>query len=171
MRGLLLFKKMEIQEQGYVDKMEWESTFVISQNGKILQADERAMHILRKLKNEIIDGLGNKKLSFRWRGMEISIYPIFERGHVTKYFGLIRKGDTETIEEYINKTYEIMNNFKENISHYFFNPIVIAKGYIDLMLDESKNAGEKQKLKKIKNAIERIEAVVKNTIMYGKIIE
>jgi len=171
MKGLSLFEKMEIQEQKYIDKMDWESTFMISQNGKILQADRRAMHIWRRLKNEIMDGLGSKKLSFKWRGMEISVYPIFERGHVTKYFGIIRKGDTEAIEEYINKSYKIMDNFKKNISHYFFNPIVIAKGYVDLVLDESKDIEEKKKLKKIKNAIERIEAVVKNTIMYGKIIE
>ncbi|MEA2054211.1 MAG: hypothetical protein U9O96_03715 [Candidatus Thermoplasmatota archaeon] len=61
--------------------------------------------------------------------------------------------------------------FKESISHYFFNPLVIAKGYIQLVIDETADDEEKKKLEAAKTAINRIESVVKNVINNGDVRE
>ena len=54
---------------------------------------------------------------------------------------------------------------------YFFNPIIIAKGYLDLLMDKELSQEDKIKVEKIKTAIERIEAVVRNIIINGEICE
>ncbi|HDN50575.1 MAG TPA: PAS domain S-box protein, partial [Thermoplasmatales archaeon] len=58
--------------------------------------------------------------------------------------------------------------FKMATAHYFFNPIAIAKGYLDLALEEGD--GE-DKIKKAIEAITRVEKVVKNVTKSGEIRE
>ena len=58
--------------------------------------------------------------------------------------------------------------FKMATAHYFFNPIAIAKGYLDLALEEGD--GE-DKIKKAIEAITRVEKVVKNVTKRGEIRE
>jgi len=60
--------------------------------------------------------------------------------------------------------------FIEDTSHYFFNPITIAKGYLYLIYEESPPEIQ-EKLEKLENAIHRIESVVKNVVNRGEIHE
>ena len=60
--------------------------------------------------------------------------------------------------------------FIEDISHYFFNPLCIAKGYIDLSLKEA-TPELKRKLEITRTAVDRVETVVKHVVMEGKIYE
>ena len=70
----------------------------------------------------------------------------------------------------VRKAYETKRKFIEDTSHYFFNPIAIAKGYLELAMEKSD--GEKDKmLSKVKEAVERIENVVKNIVEKGEIHE
>lgn len=74
-----------------------------------------------------------------------------------------RKKAEEKMRDLLAKERE----FKLRISHYFFNPICIAKGFLELA--KEKNDGEE--IEKALNAINRIEKVVKNIITEGKIKE
>ncbi|MCD6512780.1 MAG: PAS domain S-box protein [Thermoplasmata archaeon] len=70
----------------------------------------------------------------------------------------------------IRMVYETKRKFIEDTSHYFFNPIAIAKGYLELAME--KRDGERDKmLNKVKEAIERIESVVRNIVEKGEIHE
>jgi len=60
--------------------------------------------------------------------------------------------------------------FIEDISHYFFNPLCIAKGYIDLSMRDA-NPGLRRNLKITRDAVDRVEAVVKHVVMEGSIYE
>lgn len=106
------------------------------------------------------------------RDIEISIHPIVERKKLVMFVGII-KDITRLKEMELNakKILEREKIFRENVSHYFFNPLVIAEGYIHLLLDEKIGVKERKKLEAIKTAIERIESVVKNTIRSGRIEE
>jgi len=71
------------------------------------------------------------------------------------------------------KMEEIMERekrFIEDISHYFFNPLCIAKGYIDLSLKEA-TPELKRKLEITRTAVDRVETVVKHVVMEGRIYE
>ena len=57
--------------------------------------------------------------------------------------------------------------FKLKTAHYFFNPICIAKGYLEIAKEEKEYKFVDRALK----AIERIEKVVKNIVTEGKIKE
>ena len=59
--------------------------------------------------------------------------------------------------------------FKLDTAHYFFNPIAIAKGYLQLALEEK--GEEEDKIRKAIKAIERVENVVKNVTQKGEIRE
>ena len=69
----------------------------------------------------------------------------------------------------IRKTYEMKKEFMESIAHYFFNPIAIAKGYLELAIE--KDGESKDMLKKVNEAIGRIEKVVENIVRKGEIYE
>lgn len=60
--------------------------------------------------------------------------------------------------------------FTEDISHYFFNPLCIAKGYIDLSMKEA-DPELKRKLEITRTAVDRVETVVKHVVMEGRIYE
>ena len=68
----------------------------------------------------------------------------------------------------IREIHEREKKFIEDISHYFFNPICIAKGYVDLI---SEKVGEEEEiiLMKAKEAITRVENVIINLIRRGGI--
>ena len=70
----------------------------------------------------------------------------------------------------IKKIQERERKFIEDTSHYFFNPICIAKGYIDL-LKERVNGQERKMLEKAYEAVIRIEKVVENIVRGGEIRE
>lgn len=58
-------------------------------------------------------------------------------------------------------------DFKLRTAHYFFNPICIAKGYLEL----AKGENGKDKIERALKAINRIEKVIKNITQKGEIIE
>ena len=60
--------------------------------------------------------------------------------------------------------------FLDEISHYFFNPLCIAKGYLDLTIPNAEPA-LKHKLEITRHAVTRVETIVKNIVNEGKIYE
>ncbi len=68
----------------------------------------------------------------------------------------------------IRNTYEIRRKFIEETSHHFFNPIAIAKGYLELAIERNEDI---ETLKKVNNAIGRIEKVIWNIVERGEICE
>ena len=66
------------------------------------------------------------------------------------------------------KALEQEREFKMRTAHYFFNPIAIAKGYLELAI-EGKDG--KEKILKAIEAINRVEKVIKNVTQKGEIHE
>ena len=77
--------------------------------------------------------------------------------------------DRVKAEEKMKEALEKEREFKMRTAHYFFNPIAIAKGYLQLALEEENDLSTK--IKKALHAIDRIEKVIKNTTQRGKIVE
>jgi len=73
-------------------------------------------------------------------------------------------------EEEMERALEHERDFKLRAAHHFFNPIAIAKGYLDLTLEELTDLQE-QKVKAARQAICRVEKVVKNVTQSGEIYE
>jgi sensor histidine kinase regulating citrate/malate metabolism len=110
--------------------------------------------------------------SSKGQSLEICIHPVIENRKLMMFIGQIT--DVSRIKKIEEHAYQVLSRekqFRESVSHYFFNPIVIAKGYLHLLLQSEKNCEDKRKLEAIQEAIERIEAVVKNTVANGKIEE
>ena len=61
--------------------------------------------------------------------------------------------------------------FLQETAHYFLNPISIARGYIDLLLCDASSEREIMVATRIKEAVERIEEAVKNTVERRAIYE
>lgn len=78
--------------------------------------------------------------------------------------------DKINAEKEMLRALEQEKEFKLRASHYFFNPIAIAKGYLDLAMEELP-AEKREKLKSAYNAISRVEKVVKNIVEKGEIYE
>ncbi|MCD6482063.1 MAG: HAMP domain-containing histidine kinase, partial [Thermoplasmata archaeon] len=72
--------------------------------------------------------------------------------------------------ERMQKVLEKERKFLEEVSHYFFNPLCIAKGYLELSIPNADPALRK-KLETTKQAVIRVENVVKHIVMEGKIYE
>jgi len=49
--------------------------------------------------------------------------------------------------------------------------LCIAKGYLELAIKDERDADQREKLKAIVNAVERVETVVKNVVMKGEVRE
>ncbi len=71
-------------------------------------------------------------------------------------------------EEEMRRALEEERRFKADTAHYFFNPIAIAKGYLEIAKEDG---GDIEKIEKALKAIERIERVVKNVVIRGEIRE
>lgn len=74
------------------------------------------------------------------------------------------------LSEEKTKALEEEKQFKLKTAHYFFNPICIAEGFIELAIEESPQE-IKEKLKIAQNAVQRIKKVVRNVIEKGEIKE
>lgn len=134
---------------------------IVNKKQNITSIDSgHGVFILNKEKELIFaDRLARKKLKYLKNSKSIRLYPIIENGETIFYFGFI---DESLAKEKI---------FREEIAHYFFNPIAIAKGYISLLEEKELDPDTSIKIGKIKEAIERIENVVKNIVMNGQIKE
>ncbi|MCD6474095.1 MAG: PAS domain S-box protein [Thermoplasmata archaeon] len=71
-------------------------------------------------------------------------------------------------EEEMMRALEEERKFKADTAHYFFNPLAIAKGYLEMAKEDGET---KEKIEKALKAIERIEKVVKNVVTKGEIHE
>lgn len=65
----------------------------------------------------------------------------------------------------------LKTEFVKEISHTFFNPLCIAKGYIDLQLERAIPEEMRKEIEAAKRAIERIERIVKNVVTRGEMHE
>ncbi|MCD6473635.1 MAG: HAMP domain-containing histidine kinase [Thermoplasmata archaeon] len=74
------------------------------------------------------------------------------------------------LSEEKTKALEKEREFKMKAAHFFFNPIAIAEGFIELAMEKA-NEEIKKDLETAKNAIERIKKVVKNVVERGEIKE
>jgi len=98
--------------------------------------------------------------------------------HVTQIFVFfvvalmagVLSDDKKRFEEQLKEAIQTREEFIEAASHYYMNPITIAKGYLGVLMKECESEVARQYATKIKEAIERIEEVVVNTIE-GKIYE
>ena len=73
------------------------------------------------------------------------------------------------LSEEKTKALEKERQFRLKAAHYFFNPISIAEGFIEIAKD--KTMENREELELAFNAIERIKKVVKNVVERGEIIE
>ncbi len=73
-------------------------------------------------------------------------------------------------EEEMRRIIEEEKKFKMDTAHYFFNPITIAKGYLDLVVNEVPEE-QRKKVEAAYHAISRVEKVVKNATQRGEIRE
>lgn len=71
-------------------------------------------------------------------------------------------------QERMKRALEQEREFKLKTAHYFFNPICIAKGYLQLAMEEGDG---KDKIMKAMEAIKRVERVIKNITQRGEITE
>ncbi len=78
--------------------------------------------------------------------------------------------DLQRTKETMEKTLARERKFVEDISHYFFNPLCIAKGYIDLSL-KNVDSETRRKLQITLDAVNRVETVVKHVVTEGQIYE
>ena len=102
----------------------------------------------------------------------VSSTPLIVNG---KYAGSISVNlditDLKKAENEMKRALEEERKFKADTAHYFFNPLCIAKGYLELAMKDEMDAEQREKLKAIINAVERVENVVKNVVMKGEVRE
>jgi len=102
----------------------------------------------------------------------VSATPLIVNG---KYAGSISVNlditDLKKAENEMRRALEEERKFKADTAHYFFNPLCIAKGYLELAMKDEKDAEQREKLKAIINAVERIETVVNNVVTKGEVRE
>jgi len=101
----------------------------------------------------------------------LTIHPVQERGKTLML--VITLHDFTRIENLQRERDCSLNRERtciESISHHFFNPLAIAKGYLQLAQEESGN-GSEAKLRAASQALDRIEKVVKTIISTGDLDE
>lgn len=121
------------------------------------------------------------------------VVPIILEGEVVGSMGIISRkpnyfspSDMETLQSVANQVAAAVNavrmhneiikalkqerEFKLRAAHYFFNPIAIAKGYLDLAMEELPEK-QKKKIESAHRAIVRVQKVVENVVRKGEIHE
>jgi hypothetical protein len=76
-----------------------------------------------------------------------------------------------TLTEEKNQALRIEREFKLDTAHFFFNPLCIAEGNIDLTLSEISDEAIKAKLKDAQYAVQRIKKVIINVVEAGEVRE
>ena len=173
MRKVIAFEELSLMKQNLSSVENGEGIFILDSSGNIIFTNKKAQEMHSYFwKEEIKRRLGKKKIVINKGKKKITIYPILEGNEIKLFFGLVR--DEEEIKKMENKIKNLHKRFeifRENMSHYFFNPLVIAKGYLDLLMEGELDEKEKENVEKVKEAIGRIEKVVKNIVLEGKIKE
>jgi PAS domain S-box-containing protein len=116
----------------------------------------------------------DKNNKIRWIEMCCCEIDYKGKAYLLNAIDITKKKEMETklreTNEKMRKTLEKEKKFLEEISHYFFNPLCIAKGYLDLSIPFAEES-LKRKLEITKEAIIRVENVVKHIVMEGRIYE
>ncbi|MDD3492146.1 MAG: PAS domain S-box protein [Candidatus Thermoplasmatota archaeon] len=109
--------------------------------------------------------------------VECSVSPVCYEGRDALLVNLMDVSREKQMEEKLHLSRKQMEDvaererrFIEDLSHYFFNPLCIAKGYIDLSLREADPA-LRRKLEITREAVDRVETVVKHVVTEGRIYE
>ncbi len=103
---------------------------------------------------------------------EVNINPVIQNRKIIMFVGTIRDiTHIRKMEADRKKAISREKMFRESVAHHFFNPIVIARGYLQLVMEGTCNNDEREKLEAVKTAVGRIESVVKNVIRDGDIRE
>lgn len=63
------------------------------------------------------------------------------------------------------------DHFNKLLQHYFLSPTAIAKGNIQLVLDDTDNPEHREQLRRASGAVRRIETIVHNMVETGEIKE
>jgi signal transduction histidine kinase len=99
----------------------------------------------------------------------ITLYPVSVNNHIET---IIVTFEVVTLNEKLRLHRDLLwereKAYKAGISHHFFNPLAIAKGYLQLTLDECSD-DVRTRLCSIKNALDRIEDTVKTIIKTGSL--
>jgi len=170
MREMYSFEKMDDMHQNLRIQSKNDGVFIADSEGNIIYANDKAEFIY-EMEGEVKKIIRNGSMHFVVDEKEISLYSMMD-GKGKLFFGVIRdRSEFIRMMKTVAAAYEGMKAFKEDVAHYFFNPICIAKGYLQLAMDGEKDIEERNKMEKVKTAIERIEAVVRNIVMNGKITE
>lgn len=109
--------------------------------------------------------------------VECSVSPVCYEGRDALLVNLMDVSREKQMEEKLHLSRKQMEDvaererrFIEDLSHYFFNPLCIAKGYIDLSLREA-SPTLRRKLEITREAVDRVETVVKHVVTEGRIYE
>ncbi len=70
----------------------------------------------------------------------------------------------------MERALDLEKRFKADAAHFFLNPIAIAKGYMELAVEEIPEEPE-EKISRAQRAIKRVETVIKNIVEKGEIHE
>lgn len=101
----------------------------------------------------------------------VSATPLYKDG---KFIGSLSVNlditERKKAEEEMKSMLEREREFKRWTAHYFFNPICIAKGYLDMTMEEL-SGEQRENLQKALHAIERVEKVVYNIVTKGEVKE
>jgi len=110
----------------------------------------------------------------RRRFYEVLVIPLFDKydNRVGCMLSIYDITELKEAEEKVKNAYEGVKKaldkekeFKLKTAHYFFNPLLIAKGYLDMAKEKCRS----EEIDKAINAIERIERVIKNIVKEGEI--
>ncbi|MFO8133336.1 MAG: PAS domain-containing protein [Thermoplasmatota archaeon] len=103
--------------------------------------------------------------------VEIRFHPVDDSAG-ERYVAVVRNLDAvEQMENDLRDQLCRERLFKECISHHFFNPLCIAQGYLQLVLNRESNGDDEAMLEATRQALARIETVVKNVVYDGKVRE
>ncbi|MFO8132460.1 MAG: PAS domain S-box protein [Thermoplasmatota archaeon] len=70
----------------------------------------------------------------------------------------------------MHRALELEKRFKADAAHFFLNPIAIAKGYMEIAMEDMPD-GCRDKIRASCNAVRRVENVIKNIVEKGEIRE
>ncbi len=140
--------------------------------------------LLKQKMKESMDGKNTSSFTIRLIGrdgkiswVEMNLCSVNDGSEKEMLINMVDITEKKKVEEELDisnkKMEEIIERekkFIEDISHYFFNPLCIAKGYIDLSLKDA-SPGIRKKLEITRTAVDRVETVVKHIVMEGRIYE
>jgi len=176
-----------------------EGIFILNARGDFVHLNEKALAFMEKSRSQLegkpftsiipgrekrkiyssslLEGKGIRYMITKHRygrrlAFEVDVNPIMQDGKIIMFVGTIRDiTHVEEMEAEAKRAFYREKVFRENVSHHFFNPLVIARGYIQLVMDGMPESDEKRRLEAAKRALGRIESVVKNVIKNGDIRE